>query len=251
MLASVSLAYSQCGTIYVTSHDALVGGVYPSPTTNLVDAKQNHPYSAVVQVYCGIYQYGKANPNTGSYFVVEADSFILESVAGLPVGFTYTVSSPKLAYNQVGCFIITSNNVTAPIGGSLITFKIKRYGHAYPPNAGLTYYNDELIINDPNTHSVVDLYRIYVVAGSVGINETNLFTNTKAYIIDNVLKIESTEQLNGAKMTLTNMLGQKIKSEPITSDYSHDMNVSELTQGIYIVTIEKDGKMCQKKFMID
>ena len=94
--ANVSLA--QCGTIMVNSSTLQ----YPDTITNLPTAIKYNSYITTIQLYC-TGQFGDLN---------------LNSITGLPSGFTYSTypTSGVINSNNSGCLIIQSSNVSAAIG---------------------------------------------------------------------------------------------------------------------------------------
>ncbi len=99
-------AFSQCGTIMVNASNLQ----YPDTSTNLPQTFQNVPYSATLQLYA---------PSTvmvGS-IPVTITNYTINSISGLPSGFTYTQYpvSGVLPGGSAGCINFTCSNVIAPL----------------------------------------------------------------------------------------------------------------------------------------
>ena len=102
-LACTKFIFAQCGTIMVSSTTLQ----YPDTVTNLAVATQGSSYSSILQFYA---------PSTYSGYTL--NSVTINSINGLPSGFTYTTSPSNgvITGGNSGCIIIQCSNPTAPIG---------------------------------------------------------------------------------------------------------------------------------------
>lgn len=171
ILSGFQFSNAQC--IPDTSITHNVDGIYPDSATGLPHAVALIPYSTVIQL--------KVLADTVvSGFTVPVDDITVDSVSGLPPGFSYTCtpSSCVLPGGSDACILLQGPAFTNAEVGNVYPFTVYSTGHATLFGAPVTapinidYYN---ITVDPNTTGILS-------PGSrkfeVGQNTPNPFSST-------------------------------------------------------------------------
>lgn len=66
---------------------------------------------------------------------------------------------------------------------------------------------------------------------------------------DNSLVIDLPQQIRQGKLSITDILGKKVKTVDFDQNASLQVEISDLKQGIYFVTIESEGSKSTKRFV--
>jgi len=193
--------------------------------------------------------------NGKSEWQLDADSSL--RVEGTQGSFIYLRLTNIGFYDNLYVFppslqaqIIDSDGRPLPIGYSSDSLYIspgERYGVMLNPNAqlidsiALNYIN----LNTGNSENTqyIDVNIIgYIGLENIAENYFKIFPNPANEIINIQL---SNPQLIGSSITITNINGQKVLSQTITSQ-NQVMDVSTLAKGVYHVYIEGSNKSIQK-----
>lgn len=106
--------------------------------------------------------------------------------------------------------------------------------------------------------TLVDAHQTYSLILS-GITDTNIGINSNKLIDFNIWPNPTKENFNifvngegKVKLTISNILGKIIKEETYinTGDYTKNVNLSNVAKGLYLVAVEKDGKVATNKLII-
>ncbi len=110
-------------------------------------------------------------------------------------------------------------------------------------------FNPEAGISNLVSFGSFDIFVDKMNQTTLGTNEFDLSTNFKIYPnpSNGVFNIEVDDNLIGAKATIFNLLGQKIKNFDLKAMTTNQY----LNKGIYLVKIEKDGNKSSKKLIVN
>ncbi len=204
-------------------------GFYPS---TLPDAVAGVPYSQVVQFKI---------PSDTSLFTITAEvtSAKLNALTGLPSGFTSVCNIVNCTYNggAVGCVTISGTAQNNQVAAYNVTASLTITGNipGGPPYGG----THELPSSAPLAFNVV-------ASNSILVNQVSAFSYTKK---ENEILFNN---LSNGKLSVRiyDVLGSEVKnaSYQILKGESTSISTANLESGIYIVTLQLNGK--QETFKI-
>ena len=221
-------AFTQC----VPDTSMHLPGYSPDSATGLPHAIVGVPYSTVIQVLV---------PATSGTFAV--DSVVLNSVTGLPPGFSYTCtpSNCHLMPLTNGCMMITGPALTTP-GSYPISINLTAYVKIGPIPISvpqpITFYS---IVVDQGT-GIQALSRTHFDATT---NYPNPFSDKTTFAF-------STAGSEPVSVKVFNLLGARIYSREIRSKAGINyttLEAKDFIPGIYIVTLT-NGKATITRRMI-
>jgi len=202
-------------------------GFYPAA---LPDAVAGQPYSQVVQ-------FKIPSDTTVSGFYASVTSAQLTGLTGLPNGFTYTCNIVNCTYSggAVGCITISGTAQNNQVSSYNLTASLNLTGYVSTPPLG----NQSIGFNAPLTFNVV-------ANNGVTTNQSSAFSYVKKNN-EILLTNPSTGKLN---VKIFDVLGSEVKnvSYQIVKGESTSISLSSLEAGIYIVTLQANGK--QETFKI-
>jgi len=225
-------------------------GIYPDSATNFISGNVGTPYLQNLTVKVP-YDTNTTQLGVVTFKTVDLQRNITSPVNyGLPPGLsigttasnvTTTTNAYKFPGNDTSCMVIYGTPTTA--GTYLLSFTLKTYVYEVPFVAAST--------------DVVDYYKI-VINTPIGLNET---ANTKFELLNsypNPANTNATIRFNSAKNTLVklsvyNTLGKSIVSKTIDSkqgENEYNLSVRDLSSGIYIYSLESEGKILTKKLIV-
>ena len=163
-------------------------------------------------------------------------------VIGLPTGFTWACNPSNCKYpgDSIGCLIITGTPSQNQIG---------EYPLTIPVNANITEKTLKLTFNQPDT---ITMYSLFVKNGSTSIRETEqnqivFFPNPAKgnfVITINNNKIEEKE------IEIMDIRGKVLFNTVITSSGNQHLTVSDLSDGIYFLSIKNGTHRRTEKLVI-
>ena len=161
------------------------------------------------------------------------------------LGINADISIPLLGYStnvQSGPMIGTTGfiGLKFDVGGNT------HYGWArveVTANGEILSIKDYAYDGTPNTAIVAG----ETGSGPVGINEAANFVNVQS--MGNNIRIELGEKINFANATITSLSGQEIIKKELNSSISQ-LNVSDISSGIYILTVNSKNGMYTKKLYV-
>lgn len=224
-------------------------GVYPDSATNMAVAYVGQAYSQTITVIAPADTCVQVLPAPLPCTSVPIDSIVVESVTGLPPGFTIMAENFndlnfQFPGGSTSCMIVQGN----PMPGDEGTYPILVSGTSYATVAGLPQ-------SQPYS---VDYYFIEVV-NPVGVNElvTNKFSIN--YIapnpVRNIANIEfNMLSSNAVSIEVRNVLGELITSENVLASQgknNYQIDASTMSNGLYFVRLKNGNEVLTKKFLIN
>lgn len=219
-------------------------GVWPDSATNFVSGTVGVPYTQNITVKVP-YDTTVSGLGTVHFDHIDLQTNISNPANyGLPPGLTLSGTPSNLHFpgNDTSCMIISGTPTTA--GTYNLSFQLKTYVTEFPFSSvntqTLTYY--KIVINSP-----------------VGINEN---TATKFEVgnpvpnpASSATSIKYTLPKTGStKLNVYNTIGKLVmskKAEAKAGDNAFELNVNDLSSGIYIYSIEFEGKTITKRLIVN
>ncbi len=174
------------------------------------------------------------------------DSVVIVSWTGLPAGFTYACfDSQNTISPQDGCAYEGGTTGCAEVMGNPTMGDIGSYQQVITVDAYLG--------GDPNPMAteVVDYYYIQMVdCSSAGMN----FITTSKFLVypnpaKNVITLNGLNDIAVESVQVLNMDGKVMASYEGVSGPALDMNITHLSEGMYFVNVNYDGKTEVIKFI--
>ena len=202
-------------------------GFYPA---TLPDAVVGQPYSQVVQ-------FKIPSDTTVGGFYAQVTSAQLNSLTGLPNGFTYTCNVVNCTYSggAVGCITISGTAANNQVAIYNLSASLNLTGYVSTPPLG----NQSIGISAPLTFEVV-------ASNGINVNQGGTFSYVKKNN-EILLTNPSTGKLN---VKIFDVLGSEVRnvSLQMVKGENTSISLSSLETGIYIVTLQANGK--QETFKI-
>jgi hypothetical protein len=223
-------------------------GVYPDSATNLAVAYVGQAYSQTITVITPIDTCVQVLP-FGPCTDVPIDSIVVESVTGLPPGFTIMAENfNDLNFQFPGgttsCMIVQGTAQAGDEG----TYPILVSGTSYATVAGLQQ-------SQPYS---VDYYFIEVV-NPVGIEELDKLTFSISQNAPNPVKNYATITYNmpsygNVSVQIRNILGEMVANEVISAqkgENTYQIDATSLSNGVYFYQFSLNNKVVTKKFIVN
>lgn len=224
-------------------------GVYPDSATNMAVAYVGQPYSQTITVIAPVDTcvdiLGPPFPCT----TVPIDSIVVESVVGLPPGFTIMAENfNNLNFQFPGgstsCMIVQGTAQPGDEG----TYPILVSGTSYATVAGLQQ-------SQPYS---VDYYFIEVV-NTVGIQEVDELTFSISQNSPNPVKNYANITYNmpnygNVSVQVRNILGEVVQSEVVNAQKGKNifrLDATSLANGVYFYQFSLENKVVTKKFIVN
>lgn len=220
-------------------------GIYPDSATGLTPQCADQPYyqliTNVVPADTTI-----TVPIIGSMTLV-FDSVVISSWTGLPNGFSYAcydaqntispVDGCAFEGNTTGCVEITGNPTLADVGSYQQIINVDAY---LTPNP----------LGNPQSQTV-DYYYIQILDCSQG--GLSAITNSKFYVYPNPAKDMITlNGINGLAVENVQVISMEGKVMATYTDVTGgdlDMDINNLSEGMYFIHINHDGQTSVVKFI--
>lgn len=223
-------------------------GVYPDSATNMAVAYVGQAYSQTITVIAPADTCVEIIPGFPCTSV-PIDSIVVESVTGLPPGFTIMAENfSNLNFQFPGgttsCMIVQGT----PQPGDEGTYPILVSGTSYATIAGLQQ-------SQPYS---VDYYFIEVV-NPVGIDEVDELTFSISQNIPNPVKNYTTISYNmpnygNVSVQIRNILGEMVINDVISAQEgknTYRLDATNLSNGVYFYQFSLDNKVVTKKFIVN
>lgn len=224
-------------------------GVYPDSATGLAIATVGVPYSETITTVTPVDTCVQVFPLPLPCTIVPIDSVVVDSIYGLPPGFTVVSENENnLKFYFFGgtssCMLITG---TAAPGDEGI----------YPLYvSGLSWGN---VASVPTSQPfVVDWYQLEIVSatGIENINSENLQVSQNIpNPFNDVSNIEFyLPQAENVSITIFNVLGEKIRDEEIQSVKginNYSLNAADFNSGVYFYNVSYLDQVVTKRFVVN
>ena len=220
-------------------------GIYPDEATGIDDAIVGQPYNQVITIITPLDTNVEYN---GIPIPVTIQSIELTSFTGLPQNFAYDCLAPNCIFDggSTSCAVLysTSDPTSSDIGSYQLIMTTTTTADA---GIGIPITQDDII----------DYYYLDIVNSTSTINyisqETFELKDAYPNPVNSNAKIQYVlGEDSEIYFELHNLLGEKIKSKLIKSNRGVNtffVNVSNLTEGIYLYSIT-NGDIIQTKKMI-
>ncbi len=216
-------------------------GVYPDSATNFLSGNVGSPYVQHVTVKVPL---DTVIGVTFTFDHIDLQTNVTNPVNyGLPPGLSLagTPSNFKFPGNDTSCMVIYGTPTTA--GTYNLSFRLKTYVLGSPfavDDQTLTYY--KIIINTPLgvNDNVASKFEVS--------NPVPNPANTSSSIKYSLPKTGAT------KLSVYNTLGKLVyskKAEGKQGENEFDVNVNELSSGIYIYSVEFEGRSITKRLIVN
>lgn len=215
-------------------------GIFPAV---LNPANVDQPYAQVIQYKAPV---DTTAPFGSTTVAVKIDSIRITNVLGLPPGMSYSCNNNACMVNggEVGCLIITGT-CSAP-GGYPLKVIVRTSARAIiapPPVPGIPQ-----VQVDTN-----ERYGIFV-NWSTGI--ANMYTPGKIDLYPNPAKhtinLEGDFTAQPAMCSIYSINGTLVKEVALSNQMlKHEVNIEGLPAGLYIVRVQNDQLITQKRLMIE
>lgn len=227
-------------------------GIFPDSATNFISGNVGTPYLQNLTV---LVPYDTTVPTLGTVHFTHVD--LQRNIAspanyGLPPGLnigttaanvTTTASAYKFPGNDTSCMVIYGTPTTAGTYNLSFTLKtfVQELGNFVAASTDvLTYY--KIVINTPiglneNASSKFELMNLYPNPSNS--TATLRFSSPKSSIV---------------KLVVYNTLGKAVLVKMIDSkqgENEFNLNVKDLSSGIYICSLESEGKTLTKKLIVN
>jgi hypothetical protein len=222
------------------------GNIVPDSTVGLPHDTVGQTYSAVIQVFVPadtIYQ----SQN------VPIDSFVLNSINGMPAGFTYSCFPTNCSFpgNSAGCVLITGPTATNTMVGT------------YPLTIHLTAWVTVIILGHPVPYAdaltITDFRIIIDSASSAGIAVVSTPKNFEVYQnspnpVNGVSEIDYYSPAN-AKITfkVVNVLGSIVQNKVLDAKAGMNqiyISSKDIAVGVYMYTISNGTQTVTKRMVV-
>jgi len=223
-------------------------GVYPDSATNMAVAYVGQAYSQTITVIAPVDTCVQVLP-FGPCTTVPIDSIVVESVTGLPPGFTIMAENfNNLNFQFPGgttsCMIVQGTAQPGDEG----TYPILVSGTSYANVAGLPQ-------SQPYS---VDYYFIEIV-NTVGIDDVDDLTFSISQNIPNPVKNYTTISYNmpnygNVSVQIRNILGEMVINDVISAQEgknTYRIDATNLSNGLYFYQFSLDNKVVTKKFIVN
>ncbi len=224
-------------------------GIYPDSATNFMSGNVGTPYLQNLTI---LVPYDTTVPVLGTVLFDHVDlrrNVTNPANYGLPPGLSIGTTAPnvtivtndfKFPGNDTSCMVIYGTPTTA--GTYNLSFTLRTFVVGSPFAAStdvLTYY--KIVINPPvglneNVSSKFELMNLYPNPSNS--TATIRFNSPKSSIV---------------KLSVFNTLGKVVMTKTIDSKYGENefnLNVKDLSSGIYICSLESEGKTLTKKLIV-
>ena len=221
-------------------------GVYPDSATGLAPAFVGYSYDQVITV---VVPTDSTVTLFGQTQTVTINDITLTGVNGLPPNFTYACSASNCAFagGSTGCVDLysTQNPTSGDIGMYNLTVYvtanvITQFG-PYAYNDSITYYYIDVM---DSTSMGVETYN----------NESFKLADIYPNPVKDNAKIQFvTGKTAQVKFTVTNLLGKIVENRTFGATRGVNtlyFDTKNLSNGIYIYSIEMEGKIAAKKMII-
>lgn len=127
-----------------------------------------------------------------------------------------------------------------------------------PNNGSYSFIVPETIDNTEQARIMIKaIDNIFLAINSSNFTITSSDQNETGYYIDiypnpsnGIINISYSEDFIQGEISIVNILGQVVYSKQLTTDKFQTINLSNLTNGVYIVTVIFDGEITTKKIII-
>lgn len=236
---SFSNYFTQCipDSIYADS----TFGVWPTPQTNFPPGDVGIPYYEVVNFKIPRDAGAIDSAAAGTYI----DSIVLTSISNIPPGLSYECnnSSCSWRYDSLGCASVIGTPTT--IGSYQISLDATVWTQLFFTPFPIPYSFDGYVINIGNTGiEITDLENSRISLQNAIPNPSN--ERTKIQYLNN--KVEN------IIFEVTNLLGDRIYFDFFSSKRGVNniyLNTSELTNGIYIYSINNGRDKSSKRLVVN
>ncbi|MCD6066558.1 MAG: Por secretion system C-terminal sorting protein [Bacteroidetes bacterium] len=219
-------------------------GVWPDSATNFVSGNVGTPYTQNVTIRVP-YDTTVAGLGNVHFSHIDLQTNISSPVNyGLPPGLSLAGTPANFHFpgNDTSCMVIYGTPTTA--GTYMLSFQLKTYVTEFPFSSvntqTLTYY--KIVINTP-----------------IGLNDA---TASKFEVSNPIPNPSSSVSLikyslpksGTSKLSLYNTLGKNIlskKAEGKQGENSFELDVNELASGVYLYTLEFEGKSITKRLIVN
>lgn len=241
-LFTAAMASAQCtpDPAYTTS------GVYPDSATGFVAGCIDVPYSQLVTNVVPLDTTVEIVP--GFPVTLVFDSVVITGVSGLPTGFSYVcydgdnVVSPvdgcAFEGNTIGCVLITGTAVAGDEGSYPLVISTDAYlagGSTPQASIDVDYYT--IVITTTCATSIAEATT----------SKFNLYPNpaSQSFTLDGLAGLDVSE------ISIMNAAGKVLSTETGISSASVDMNVSNLSNGVYFVRVSHGTSVDVVRFVKD
>lgn len=221
-------------------------GIYPDTAVGLDDAIVGQPYNQVITIITPLDTSVEYN---GIPIPVTIEYIELTGFTGLPPNFAYDCLAPNCIFDggSTSCAVLysTSDPTSADIGSYQLIMTTTTSADA---GLGIPITQDDII----------DYYYLDIVNATSTINYINRETFELKDVFPNPVNNNTKIQYvlgedADISFELHNLLGEKVKSKLIKSQRgvnSFYVNVSNLTEGIYLYSITNGNVIKTKKMII-
>jgi PKD repeat protein len=197
---------------------------------------------AIVPVTTGTYYIGFKVYSDADKFYLSIDDISVSELLAPVASFTYTASGLTASFTSTGN--TTSLDSLTWNFGDNTTGTGKSPSRTYTEEG--TYYVCLTVTNVAGTNTFCDS----VTVQSVGIknlfaNNLKLFPNPTQGVVNVVLPNNS-----DAIIEITNTIGSIVYTEKVKNETQHKLNLSELNNGVYFITVEQNGVKAQNRITV-
>lgn len=218
-------------------------GIYPDSATGFTPQCADQPY---YQLITNVVPQDTTISIGPIQQTIPFDSVVIVSWTGLPNGFSYAcfdsqnTTSPTdgCAYEggTTGCAEIVGNPTLADVGSYQQTITVDAYLGGQ---------------SSPMANEVIDYYYIQILDCSQG--GLSVVTDSKFFVYPNPAKdmitLNGINGLDVANVRVVNMEGQVMAEYTNISGGDLDMDINDLSEGMYFIHINHDGQTSVVKFI--
>lgn len=214
-------------------------GIYPDSATGLPHAYVGLSYLADIQVKV-------LTDTTYMGFPATIDSIIINSVSGLPAGFSYSCTPSNCIFpgGSNACIQLTG---AAPTSGMMgvypLTVNMSIYGRAFGIPQTVLDTNDSYIIYIENNVGITPITNLNFTVGQSNPNPATTVTFIPVDVPRNVV----------VHFTVSNLLGKQVISHDVNlqkGSNSIPLNVLNLQPGIYLYNITYGGNSITRRMIV-
>lgn len=230
-------SFSQCVPDTSITHN--IPGIYPDSATGLPHAYVGLSYLADIQVRV-------LTDTTYMGFPATIDSIKINSVSGLPAGFTYSCSPANCVFpgGSDACIQLTG---AAPTSGMMgvypLTVNMAIYGRAFGIPQTVLDTNDSYIIYIENNVGIAPITNLSFTVGQNTPNPASVTTLIPVNVPRNVV----------VHFSISNLLGKQITSHDVNLQKGGNnipVNLQSLQPGIYLYNITYGGNSVTRRMIV-
>jgi hypothetical protein len=144
----------------------------------------------------------------------------------------------------------SSNHTVENVPGS----SVETFDSGFLAPSGSTFSHTFTVIGDNDylcgIHGAASMSGTITVTENLGVgeNELKLF-NIVSNPVTDLLIVELPQILTNAKLSIHDLLGKTVFTQTVNETQTIDVNISNLNQGLYLISIESDNKKQTLRFI--